>query len=388
MKPRKPLFSRRQLNLIIIVCVAAIALLSLDPNPWPELQRQQLHNVSVTYTNSPDQQSRLQLSFALPNPGIDAEPAAKLLAELLHLRFQSHDGLSSWQLSLQPDRLTLIQPSIAPSAQQDRQLQQLVELLTRPFEPAIIDEAIRRAQARRHLNRNQPNLREQADTLLRNPQHQSPADPTAMNQLQQQLFSRAQLRIALLGQEPVQQLAALNALIEPLPPGQPWPSVSEPFDANAPALQRTANIALQSLPGRQQPEFGQALLLSRILAELSPVTITQISGAEHSWRLWDLQLETNATARSRLDATLSAIQQRIAQQKDWELRHHADQLREQLQHRTEASDTLMPLLDTIAFYQLPLDYLPSFEAKIAAFDGAQLRILLQQALQHDSFIAP
>ena len=86
MAPRPPLFSRRQLNLIIFVTAAVIALLSVPTSPWPEFQRSVLRQVPLSYSTASAQPPELRLSFALPQQTLLPADAAELLQLLLEQR--------------------------------------------------------------------------------------------------------------------------------------------------------------------------------------------------------------------------------------------------------------------------------------------------------------
>ncbi|WP_421868153.1 hypothetical protein [Motiliproteus sp.] len=372
MKPHKPLFNRRQLNLIIIVCVAAVALLSIDTNPWPDFERRQLDGVVLTHLSDAEQPAQLRLSFALPDPGLQMSTAALLLNELLQQRLQQAGLATQWQLQPHPDRLTLIHTPASTADLSDR-LAQLLNALTMPFSLEQRQQQLALEQARRHLQRDQQSRLQRLDRQLRG----DPALPTAqaLETLQQQLFNQTNLRLALRASEIDSWQPPLQSWLTQLPPGQPWP----------PAETRTAPVAAaapwQPLPGRNQGSFTQVLLHSRVLAGLSEqFQIQQLSSAQRSWRVW-LPRHSDAS----LPNQLQSIQQRLNGMKDWEVRQLAEQIGEQLEALPQRPDALLEQLEVIAFYELPLDYLPRFEATIANLDGATLRQQLEAELSPERF---
>ncbi len=393
MAPNQPLFSRRQLNLIIAITAVVIALLSIPTEPWPAIERQQLQQVSLSAIADTDQPTQLRLLFALPRPGLLPTDSALLVTRLLEQRLQaSNDSIAT---TLHGDRISLsirLSSTVQPDQGWEAQLHRLTALLLNPFDSARIEGAIKQLRAQRHLSRNQHSPLQQADRWLRQQPTTAPLSTTEILQLQQQLFSRSQLRLSLTGSAPQALSNSLNAWLQQLPEGLQWPStntsITTPLalDTATPGADTpTAVPALQPLAGRQSIQFPQTLLMSRIIEQLSPrIHIRLYPAATTSWLIG---LPTATTPPQWLLTEITQILQQLATMPDWELEHAADQLREQLEQRLHQPAAVADQLEAIAFYALPVDYLPQFDATIAALTGAQIRQQLLELLQPERFYA-
>ncbi len=404
MAPRPPLFSRRQLNLIIFVTAAVIALLSVPTSPWPEFQRSVLRQVPLSYSTASAQPPELRLSFALPQQTLLPADAAELLQLLLEQRLAQ--TASAFKSNLHRDRLTLTITATSP-ALLALALPQLAPLLRQPFEPEALIQVIKQHRAQQHLDRNQPSPLQSADDWLQEQlppsKNQKPNNLTdaAITQLQQQLFNRTQLRLSLTGSELEPITAALSAALEQFGPIQsdpeqpnekqsdqehPSPNNTRATTQRPSAIDLSPVAGLQPLAGRQSPLFPQAVLLSRLLEALTPeATLRLYSGSQTSWLVWLNPLQTSS---HWLEEQITQIQQRLAAMKDWELERAGDDLLDQLEQRLEEPGVIAEQLEVIAFYQLPLDYLPQFEATIAGLTRAEIRQQLLGLLQPERFSYP
>ena len=376
----KPLFSRRQLNLIILVSAALIALLSLPRDNWPTLKQQTLPGTGLLLYSSPQGVSQLRLLFKLPQPRLLPPEAAQILAALLDKRLQATPALIDADLRLHADRMTLQLNQPTPE-----KLGLLLRALSQPLPDQQLDEQLKRQRAQQHLAGERLTQLQQTDRWLNGQDHSLENGDDSVHRLHLQLINPRHLTLSLTGplSKPLfNQLDSQFALLaEPLDlsslPRQEFTSQTSNSTLGSNLL-----APLQQLPGRRDPDFATMRLLQRLLRELQPDNNgTQlITGQSHSWRVWF----DSATA---LPMQLNLLQQQLAQQPDWELEQRADQLREQLQQRLQHPDALAELVETVAFYQLPLDYPARFDATIAALDGAQLRRLLQHQLSLDSFVS-
>ncbi|MEH6651688.1 MAG: hypothetical protein V7707_16840 [Motiliproteus sp.] len=416
MATNTPFLSRRQLNFTIVICAVTIALLSIPTESWPLIQRQQLHQVEISTISEPATTSQpsafqLRLIFALPQPSLQPQPAAQVLHRLLRTRLASAANLSA---RLHPDRLTV---EISPTNIAAVELGPIANLLQQPFTAATIEEAIKRWRAQRYIGRHQRSTETNAvelidqrllqstlnneDNNLISPQSLDPnVTVAAINQLQRQLFQPMQLRISLIGSELDAIGSEISTLLSQLDEDQ---TVAGNVIGSATAVRSIStststtdiNAAYQTLAGRQQPDFAMTLLLSRIVQQLNPAnTVRLYPGATSSQLLWlpHPPAATNLTTKPKqqtpnnwLTAAIEQSLQHLGAMKDWELDRYADQLREQLELRLEQPEAIADQLEVIAFYQLPVDYLPQFDATIAALDGAQIRQQLLQLLQQERF---
>ncbi|MEH6473782.1 MAG: hypothetical protein V7752_21380 [Halopseudomonas sp.] len=390
MASHTPLFSRRQLNIIIVITAMIIALLSIPSEPWPQIQRLSLQQVPLSYIVDDDRPFELRLSFALPKTALLPVEPALALRQLL-----DHRAGATFSTRLSSDRLT-ISISAPSSTALAQHLQQLPRLLLEPFERTAIASSVKQHLAQRHINRQQRSAVQQADAWLRHHQPpplsatSGPITEDVINLLQQQLFSRSQLRLSLIGPQPETITAELSAMLEQFDIGKSWgQDATSPTADQARVTEQLAPVAaLQPLAGRQSAGFAEALLLSRMLAQLAPEATLQLHpGAKVSWLIW---IEPNRTDTSPtwLATQLKLIRHRLNTMKDWELERAADDLRQQLEHRLLQPQAIADQLEVIAFYQLPVDYLPQFDATIAALTRAEIRQQLLALLQPERFSYP
>ena len=389
MASRPPLFSRRQLNILIMVTGVVIALLSIPSEPWPQIERVQIQQVPLSTISSDDHPAELRLSFALPRPALLPTAPEQILWQLLKQRLEQ--ATTAFQVSLYRDRIS-IAVTASPSGELLEALQQLPPLLTEVFTEEALNHGIDKLRAQRYLQRNNPAPLEAADRWVRQQQADdslaNALTPTAITRLQQQLFSRAQLRISLvsLAQEPI--IAALNNTLQQFNSELTWDENPQPKSISATTIAGDLSpvVALQTLPGRASSDFPGTLLLSRILADLGPeLTIRLHPNKDQSWLVW---LTTTPNAQYDISGQIQRMQQRLAELKDWELERAADDLRELLQQRLQEPEALAEQLEVIAFYQLPVDYLTQFEATIAALSRTEIRQQLQHLLQPANFSYP
>ncbi|MFT6917217.1 MAG: hypothetical protein ACJAWL_003574 [Motiliproteus sp.] len=407
MAPRPSMFSRRQLNLLIIVTATVIALLSIPAEPWPQIQRSALPLMPLSYISDDDLPPELRLSFALPRPSLLPPAPQRILLQLLEQRLASSG--SAYSIRLHRDRITATIKAASASALR-LPLQQLPALLTQPFARDAINHAINLERAQQHLRRNQPSPLLQADAWL--PQQHPDSNPDEVsleliNLLQQRLFSRSPSSLSLTGLPPEPLIATLNSALQQFgsvfegsaPAGSvlggsesPDPELTGARDLRASSTRSAAApadlgpvAALQPLPGRASPRFPQALLLSRMLETLVPeARIRFYPGSETSWLIW----LTPQASEPWLTDQIRQLKLRLAAMKDWEFERAADDLRAQLERRMQDPAAIAEQLEVIAFYQLPVDYLPQFEATIASLTRTQIRQQLLDLLQPGRFSYP
>lgn len=388
MAARKPFFSRKQLNWLIIVLVAVIALLSLtDPGErWPQLQRQQLNGVDVVWPlNSPHQPAMARLVLALP-PHLSADsPLTVALTELLEeqLTVPPIDGLI--QLHRLPDRVRL-----TLTLDNKQSLPTLLQRLRERPSPERLQRAQRRLTAALRLVSSSGNaaLWPPLPEITLTGAITTP--PLAL--IYDNWLSRAQLRIALnrsLDQDLRDQLQGLEALAS----GTPWSAALPPLPAEQTIQRATSSYQtalLTELPGRQADDYDDQLLA---LLWLQP--IAEASGLRMDWQpraagsrigLFDQRAQP-VTADNLLADLQRRVEQRGPVDEKW-----LQRLERRLRNRLGQPLTYLDLLETIVSYQLPLDSLTRFAATIAAADGQQIQAravaLLDRSAYHVQQVIP
>lgn len=374
----KPLFSRTQLNWIIIILSAVIALLSLAPAPppWPTLVRSQIAHVPLLHPLARTEQPlQIRLSLLLP-PQLDAaSPLATTLASLLstQLRPLQQTG-DTWQQQRHPDRVQLT--VTAPST---HALSALLLQLQKP------PSTLQFAEAERQLT-----------AALRLAHHAQPQplwplglENNQLEALYRNWLSRAQLRLTATAPLESPWLQTLTAGLNDWPAGTPW-SVDAPrlvaLQQHSPAPRHQLRL-LRQLPGRETVDYDSSALLVhwlRLQAQAADITLDwqpRRGGSRLS-----LQAETSQPiSASELLAPLQPIDAHSLSQL-------AQRLETQLQQRRDQPLGWLDLLETLSAYDLPLDALPRFAATIAALQEenspAQQQFFLQLAelLHPEAFI--
>lgn len=333
MSGNKPFFSRTQLNIIMVVVTVAILVLTSGESEvsYPTLQRSELSGAPLYWTEAKGGNIDIRFSFALPDDS--PEPVRQLVYEQLREQLIDNSAALAPAMPLArdfPDRFIV---GLRVAAQEDLPpaIDALVSLLSAPVAVERWHERWQQLRARRYLEGRRDEVFGD-DSLA-----------TQARQLYQQLFSRRLLSLSLTGPYPKLE-PAIAASIARLPAGSPWPAVLP-----------LATPGTLRLPGRRSAEFPVTRLAVEILqriGESQNLSIDWRTRAEYS------ELRT-ANPTDSLLAQLKQID-------SGSLETAKSELLDRFHRRLDGPNSWPEQLETIAFYRLPLDYLPGFAAKIEA----------------------
>jgi len=368
MPPRKSLFSRSQLNWIIIVLSALIALLSLNQgaSPWPTLARERIAGVELLFaTDAAPAPPLLRLSLQLP-PQLDAgSPLAAALERLL--RGQLADPAEPAALigpQRLPDRVHLTLDLTAGSDPLLRLLERLAQLPS----SAQFEQQQHRLSAALHLAASAPQ-----DPLW--PRTIAPAADLAV--LYRNWISRQQLRLISNAPLSAPLRSPLQAALARLPAGQPWTTTlaaTAPHDRPSTPTQASRLQLFRTLPGRSDPDYD---LTQLAIQWLRPAAEANQVALDWQPRRHASRLGLTATGVAIDPAQLLLRLQQATRDDPQALARLGATLRQRLQHGLEQPLQRLDLLETVAVYDLPLDALMRFDATIAALEDADASVTQQ-----------
>ncbi|MEH6625519.1 MAG: hypothetical protein V7739_03675 [Motiliproteus sp.] len=389
----KPLFSRRQLSIIIFVTTIAIVLLTASGqrDALPEIHKEQQHGVPIYWLQQDTASSYLSLSFALPKGTRGDSATVRLVQQLLldSLRQSFAQQSLSIKLNSHSDRLeiTLIaatEQSIASV------LSRLFKQLQAPDDVvAKWSELQKKQQAQQYLDRQSVDPGWAKMRLWLQPeQSQYDNDYMHWSAFREQLFSRSQLSVSLMAKDVEPIVEALRSQLSSIPNGLQWANPSTP---SLPPQQLTASTLgeYQLLLGRQTSgrsavDFAEQLLAVRQLQTLA--------GALHIYSEWrplgsHSELILSASSPSPIDsnALLGSIKSKLAETSDDELDRRRSETIDHLYQRLENPDQLFEQLQAIAFYQLPENYLQSFVSQLDQLSSAALRSSINALLNPEHY---
>ncbi|WP_207060692.1 hypothetical protein [Motiliproteus sp. SC1-56] len=336
----KPLFSRRQLNILMVAVTLAIALLAnLDDDSGSRsaaevpTERAEVAGVPVYWSSRHRQQPSTLINLALP---AEAKPQ-RLYAVLQELTGRLPAEVKALRY---PDRWTVLLPGAADLAS-------TLSALAAPLPDNEWQTRLERQRTQRYL---QGALPAQALT-----ETGGNAAAQAAN-LHRRLLSRAQLSLSLSGTE--LNPASLEQALMRLPAGEPWPARSEMPEERGPGL---------ALPGRHSPDYPETALTARLLTILAEdrAAVEFIPGGLHS-RLRIRPLQGSS------DSAFKTLRQRLETAPERQLEGLQQQFLSDLQARLEDPEGFAYQQGVQAFYRLPLDYWPGFVARIEALSASAL----------------
>lgn len=397
----KPLFSRRQLNIIIFVTALAIVLLSASGRreDLPVIERHQLGEVSLYALADDSDGQRLRLSFALPaqypGDGLAVQVLKQLLLEPLgHL--PQRPEWRQWQARLgaaiQPDRLQ-IDLALAADADPGPLLDALLQRLQQPIDAASWRQAQQQQQARRYLD---SQSQSSAESLMR--AWLAPRAPAAelrfapWQAFRQQLLSRSQLTLSLMGADVEEHLVSLRRSLQALPLGTRWPTEPTPSAARQPSLAEPS-ATREPAPSQSQSLAGPGayrLLLGRHTAgrrndqfanELLAIQVIQNSARtlnidSHWTPLAEqglLRLTASGAAPIVAEQLLQQLRQQASASGDEGLDSSRQTLIDRVYQQRQDPSLQFDQLETIAFYRLPVDYLERFVNQLEQLSLPALR---------------
>ncbi|WP_428035429.1 hypothetical protein [Amphritea sp.] len=394
-KAKSPLFNRTYLKVIAWVVAIVIVLLTAGQNRSANFISIKKLADSPLYYVSQDKATYLQLRVLL-RTGAAINGEQQLLQQLLLQQIQQHLAVLSTQpLFSQPgvtlaaeasaDRITLFITLPENRGKEHSTIAEMTTTLLQQlsnYQPGNdLEKRWQRLEAEQYLNLKDPENRllERFTSQISNPVSVHPLQRFA--DFYRSSTQPASLTLTLQGPH-VQSLA--ESLAEPLSPlfsATAAPPLSASV-ALAPAVQRLQPQNNQTyilwgiaLPGRQQESFATELLAVRTLQQL--LQQQGLATSRLIWKSLDKQgylamilQGSQINAGTDLTQLLDSLQ---AQLSDELIDNTRTALQNSFDTQMEQTDNQLGLLDTIAFYQLPTDYLNSFNARLKQADNSQVR---------------
>lgn len=379
----KPLFSRKQLNIIILVTTLAIVLLASTgkPTPLPQVQQQQVAGTPLYSVQNNAVQHRLRLSFALPTPYAAHRLDALLLQRLLLTQMQDSrqrapfsESDANIQLSLRADRF-IVDLTLTELDELKRLLPALIQQLQQPPDSALLLDAATELEARTYLEHQQLSAAQQQMAFWLEGRPQTALDLQLWQAFKARTLSRAQLSLSLISTTPEAALPALASL-QQLPSGYAWVTPGASFQQPQSRDYQQGEYYIVQLgrpiPGRSSPAFQQQQIALRLLQHSA-----EAEGLSSHWQALATQgwLEFSAYSQKPIsaDMLLTRLSNHIKQLSDTELTDFTDTVATKFEDVISQPSDLLEQLDAIAFYQLPTNYLQSFSDGLAQLTPDQLR---------------
>lgn len=387
---KPPLFNRTYLKIIIWVVAIAIVLLTAGNNSNSEFIRINKHAGLPLYYVDQDKASQLQISV-LFHTGAAINSEQQLLQQLLLQQIEqqlpdltAQSTFRSLQATLNAgissDKLKLLLILPAQHVDKTTEIKALVDTLLQQLRAYRLgsDLAQRwaRLEATQYLNLKDPETRllNTFGDLINNPASIHPVQRFA-NFYQRSLRPGA-VTITLQGPNAERIAQQLSSLLTPLTDDNSnHTTIGSTRQQLASQGNQTYRLSGIKLSGRQQPHFATELLAVRTLQQLlekpSAVTTRLI------WKSLDKQGFLAMILQGKPinnEIGLSAWQLRLQAKLDDELINSTrERLQKNFHTQMEQIDAQLNLLDTIAFYQLPLDYLNRFETELSDVDNSAVR---------------
>ncbi|MCW8883755.1 MAG: hypothetical protein OQK12_00705 [Motiliproteus sp.] len=378
----KPLFSQRQLKIIMVVTAVAIVLLSATGQrpSLPEIESRQLGSAPLYWMDDNSEESLVSFSFTLPGNrsgnGLSLRLAQQFLLQDLEAAFQdSTTQPLGVNVKAHHNRLQ-IQLKLDNDEPLDPIVTQLLEALNTPVSSKRWSEAKQKQQAQIYLDHQSE---KPGWYQLRSWMHPQQAtdnpDYSQWLEFQRNLFSRHQLRIALTSSESEALMKPLQIFVERLPEGKSWPDYPEamlsPQHQQLTTLDGHQLLLGRHSLGRSQSGFAAQMLAVRTIQqsarELGIYSQWQPSG-QHS----ELILYASSTSLLTPQRLLQAIDKSLKNLDEKALEDAQEKMLDQFYQRLESPQTRHEQLEAIAFYQLPLNYQQQFVDELEQLSPSQL----------------
>ncbi|OMH39663.1 hypothetical protein [Motiliproteus sp. MSK22-1] len=388
----KPLFNRKQLNIIIIVTLIAIVLLTASGNRplLPELSLRQIHQVPVYWAeNGNDDSLFLSFSFALPPTRMGDHPDTRLLFNQLHKSLNQLSQLpdianNQAEIALRSlaDRLqiTLKIPNPVDEASRNNVssiFTLLFSHLQNSLDPSQWQQEQKKQSARSYLdNQSTSSSLLQLQQWLRDSVAVEISNYRTWQNFKHQLLSRSQLRIAMLSPDPDVILKQLQDTLPLLPLSDSWqPTIPTNYSLQQRTTSTLGNYHLwmaRHTAGKESPAFMDQLVALRQIRELA--TALNINSdlttlAARSQLLLHLNTSDTITAQS----VMERLQLRLLQTDNKTLNETRQKMIDSLHENSQNPSLLFEQLESIAFYQLPVDYLQQLDSRLELLSHEELR---------------
>lgn len=383
----KPWFTRKQLNIIILVTTLVIALLSMTgpDHVLPRFSQQTIAGKDLILADNTDGLQHLRFTFALTPNEQSSALQPQLLFQLLSQRLSQlpitpQDGWPPIALRLQFDRLQL--DLAAESTPSTEQLSRLAQWLTAPYSDQQWLSAMARLKAERYLNQQTgKSPYQQLLPLLGYFTNNEQKNPTAWHDYQQQLFSQAQLSISFLGNDLEDWQPAIERFIKQLPTASPWPEQPSPWSSPQQLSDKPRGyqaILAKRTRGKADPDFAVDFISLRLLS--------QLANTDTDWKpqardgLW-LLLSSHMSAPQLLEQ----LRKNVRQLSDKMIEDSLASATKQLQSLKDDPKKLLDQMESIHFYQLPIDYLERLQKQFANLPVASIKGRMIELLEPQQF---
>lgn len=406
---KSPLFNRTYLKIIIWIVAIAIVLLTAGQNKDPDFIRIKKRPDAPLYYVSQDKSPYLQLHFLL-RTGVAINSDQQLLQTLLQQQIEQQlAGLAMQPLFTElearirteasADRITLVVTLPAKQSGAHDLIRKMTEALLQQLNIYQPDSALEQRWA--HLEAEQYLKLKEPESLLLSRFGNQISSPASVHPLQRFAdFYRSSTAVS-----------AMTLTLQG-PDAEPLAETLAPLlskSSNAPIilpvaiaptrirLEPVGNQTYQlwgiALPGRQQEDFVSELLAVRALQQL--LQQPDLATSRLIWKSLDKQGYLAMILHGpqiRTDTDLSKIMEQLQAQLDDEL---LDNTRAALQKsfhtQMEQTENQLSMLDTVAFYELPADYLQYFEKSLVQTGNDKIRQKISSFLsnaRHYQLILP
>lgn len=388
---KPPLFNRTYLKIIIWIVAIAIVFLTAGQNSNSDFIRIHKHpDLPLYYVDNDD--STLQLSF-LFRTGVAINSEQQLLQQLLLQQaeqqlaeltnqqpFSTMNAALSAGISADKLQISITLPAKQAKADTLKTMaEQLLERLRAYHPDTDLEQRWAHLEAAQYLNLKDPENRllSTFGDLINSPVSVHPLQRFA-DFFHHSVRPEA-VTLTLKGPDTEPLAEQLSSL---LIASSDNTRINQPLSPRhqrlSPQGNQTYRLSGIALPGRQQPQFATELLAIRTLQQLLQQQ-SQLT-ARLVWKSLDKQgfvamilQGSKINANENLDPLMQTL---LAQLDDPLINDTRDMLHNNYQTQIEAIESQLSLLDTIAFYQLPLDYLNDFEEKLNQVDNAEVKKLI------------
>ncbi|MBN0985975.1 peptidase M16 family protein [Amphritea pacifica] len=396
---KSPLFNRTYLKVIVWIVAIAIVLLTAGQNRSRDFISIQKLAESPVYYVSQDKAPYLQLRFLL-RTGAAINGDQQLLQQLLLQQLQQQlAGLATQppfsQLGTKlaseasDDRITIVATLPADRSGEHAAIAEMTTTLLQQlsnYQPGDdLEKRWERLEAEQYLNLKDPESRllNRFSNLLNGPLSVHPLQRFA--DFYRNSTSEGAVTLTLQGPAVVALAETLAPLLQDssITPSLTPPSLTSTPVQLEPVSNQTYKLWGIALPGRQQQDFLSELLAVRTLQQL----LQQHQATSRLiWKSLDKQGYLAMILQGpeiKADTDLTALLESLQAQLSDELIDNArTTLQTNFDTLMEQTDNQLGLLDTIAFYQLPTDYLNSFEDRLRQTSNSQVRQTISSFLNN------
>lgn len=399
MAESKPsLFNRTYLKIVAWIIAIAIVLLTAGQNRSPDYLKIERYETTALYSIEQDDAAYLQIGLLFrTNAAINSDQ--QLLQTLLLQTVQQQlDSIAEQALFARlkvrlgaqatPDRIKV---SIAIpkkySAQPEnikKVTESLIQQLQDYFPRGDIEQRLNRLEAEQYLSQKDP------ENQLLNHFFNQLVAPASVHPLQRfaglyrSSINPATLTLTLQGPD----LETLPQMLSSLLPGYQTSStiaattIAPGFRRLQPKDNQSYLLTGQALPGRQQDNFALELLAVKALQQL-----LQQPGLPESRLTWKSLDKQGYLAiilhgpKVSADSGVKALMQSILNQLDDQvISTTRNKLLDDYNKQMEQTSNQLSQLDTIAFYQLPVDDLSRFEKQLTQAENQQVKVFITDYL--------